>query len=62
MSFFVKGADYISELGLRNLHLARALDKNRILFERLVENEGLMKIADNLPPLADGALTWVKTG
>ena len=51
MSFFVKGADYISELGLRNIHLARTLEKNRDLLERLATSESLLKIAGQLASL-----------
>lgn len=65
MSFLVKWADYISELGLKNLQLARALEKNSDLFDRLATSEALLKIAGHLVSLggwqfdiADNRLVW----
>jgi PAS domain S-box-containing protein len=46
MALFVKIADYISELGARNLQLARALEKNKALMESLAASESLMRIAE----------------
>lgn len=65
MSFFVKGADYISELGVRNLQLARVLEKNSVLLEHLATSEALLKIAGQLVSLggwqfniAENRLIW----
>jgi len=65
MSFFVKGADYISELGVRNLQLARVLEKNSVLLEHLATSEALLKIAGHLVSLggwqfdiAENRLIW----
>jgi len=51
MDLFVKVADQISELGARNLQLARALERNKALLERLVDSESLLGIAGELVAL-----------
>ena len=45
MTLFVKIADHVSELGARNLQLARALERNKALLESLAASESLMRIA-----------------
>ncbi len=45
MALFVKIADHVSELGAKNLQLARALEMNKALLESLTASESLMRIA-----------------
>ena len=51
MDLFVKVADQVSELGARNLQLARALERNKALLERLADSESLLGIAGELVSL-----------
>jgi len=51
MDLFVKVADQVSELGARNLQLARALERNKALLERLADSESLLGIAGDLVAL-----------
>jgi len=51
MALFVKIADHVSELGARNLQLARALEMNKTLLESLAASESLMRIAGDLVAL-----------